>query len=88
MLNQIIIDILVSRIKESGVNPKTGEIMLLSDIKIQEYRDAVEQILATQQDNYATPHQYLDEGTNLDYQGIKYRLVVKDGQAPNGTDAL
>ena len=30
--------------------------------------------------DYATPHIYEDEGTNPDYTGVKYRLVMIDGK--------
>lgn len=48
MINQAIVDILVSRIRNGGINPVTGQPMQLEDIKIQEYRDAVETILNEQ----------------------------------------
>ena len=30
--------------------------------------------------DYISPHQYLDEGTDLDWVGVKYRLVMIDGE--------
>lgn len=48
MVNQAIVDILVKRISSRGINPVTGQPIKLEDIKIQEYRDAVEAILNTQ----------------------------------------
>ena len=45
MINQKIVDILVGRIKNNGINPATGEVMKLEDIKLQEYRDAVQSLL-------------------------------------------
>lgn len=45
MINQYVIDILVKRIRDGGVNPVTGQPMTVDDIKIQEYKDAVAAIL-------------------------------------------
>lgn len=42
MVNQIIVDILVNRIMNGGINPKTNQSMVVADIKIEEYRIAVE----------------------------------------------
>lgn len=42
MLNEMVVDILVRRIKSGGINPKTGNAMVLGDILIQEYRDEVQ----------------------------------------------
>ncbi len=42
MLNEIIVDILVRRIMSGGINPKTGNAMVLADIIIQEYKDEVQ----------------------------------------------
>lgn len=42
MLNPMIIDILVNRIINSGINPVTGEPMKLDDIKDEAYKDAVQ----------------------------------------------
>lgn len=47
-LNQQIIDILVHKIKDACINPKTNEPYKLDDIKIQEYKDAVQAALDTQ----------------------------------------
>ena len=46
MINQTLVDILVRRIRESGINPATGEVMKLEDIKIEEYQLEVERILS------------------------------------------
>lgn len=48
MLNEMIVGILVNRIKNGGINPKTGEPMILGDILIQEYKDEVQARLDTQ----------------------------------------
>lgn len=48
MVNSIIVDILVKRIKNGGINPKTSLPMVLEDIKIQEYKDTVQEQLNTQ----------------------------------------
>lgn len=48
MVNQTIVDILVRRIQSGGINPVTSQPMKLEDIKIQEYRDAVAQVLLNQ----------------------------------------
>lgn len=45
MVNPLILDILFRRIVNGEINPKTGEPMTLTDIKIQEYREAVEAML-------------------------------------------
>lgn len=42
MVNPIIVDILVKRILEGGINPATNQPMKLEDIKIEEYKVAVE----------------------------------------------
>lgn len=41
-MSQLIVDILVNRIVTGGINPATGEVMKLEDIKDPAYRDAVE----------------------------------------------
>ena len=46
MLNQYIVDILVRRIKNGEINPITGLVMTLEDIKLIEYKNEVERILA------------------------------------------
>lgn len=46
MLNQYIVDILVRRIKNGEINPVTGLPMAVEDIKLVEYKDEVERILA------------------------------------------
>lgn len=48
MLNELVVDILVNRIKNSGTNPKTNEPMVLKDILIQEYKDEVQARLLSQ----------------------------------------
>ena len=47
MLNQTLVNILVNRIRSGGVNPSTGEVMKLEDIKVEVYRVAVQEQLAT-----------------------------------------
>lgn len=47
MVNQYLVDLLVKRIKNNVINPLTGEPFKLEDIKIQEYKTAVEQELNT-----------------------------------------
>ncbi|OAO79812.1 hypothetical protein [Anoxybacillus flavithermus] len=42
MTNPVIVDILVRRILEGGINSATNQPMKLEDIKIEEYRVAVE----------------------------------------------
>lgn len=41
----------------------------------------LENELALHKDDYATPHKYEDEGTDPEFAGVKYRLVVIDGEA-------
>jgi hypothetical protein len=45
MINQIYVDWLVGWIKNGTINIKTGEPFKLDDIKVQEYKDAVNAIL-------------------------------------------
>lgn len=45
MINQMIVDILVRRIRSGGVNPKTGVPMVAKDILHEGYRVAFEQEL-------------------------------------------
>ncbi|MCU6709364.1 hypothetical protein M6D81_11660 [Paenibacillus sp. J5C_2022] len=45
MINQLIVDILVNRIRSGGVNPVTGVPMTIDDIKIPEYKTAVSEAL-------------------------------------------
>lgn len=47
-MNQLIIDILVRRIKNGEPNPVTDEPMKLEDIKLPEYKVEVERILNSQ----------------------------------------
>lgn len=47
MVNQIVVDILVKRIDEGWVNPKTGLPLLTQDIKKEEYKVVVEEIIST-----------------------------------------
>lgn len=42
MINQVIVEIIVRRILNSGINPVTGQPFQLDDIKIPEYKTAVE----------------------------------------------
>lgn len=49
MIDQLIVDILVRRIKEGGLNPKTGEAMKLEDIISEPYRVAVAKVLNGEQ---------------------------------------
>ncbi|MCT4507848.1 MAG: hypothetical protein N4A48_03675 [Tepidibacter sp.] len=42
MLNEKIVQILVDRIKNGGINPRTNKPMQLEDIKIEAYRIEVE----------------------------------------------
>lgn len=44
-MNQLIIEILVRRIRNGEPNPATGEPMKLEDIKLPEYKEEVELIL-------------------------------------------
>ena len=46
MFDQLIVDILVRRIKEGGLNPKTGEPMKLEDIISEPYRVAVAEVIS------------------------------------------
>ena len=46
MLNQYIVDILVRRIKNGEINPVTRLPMTIEDIKLVEYKNEVERILA------------------------------------------
>lgn len=46
MVNPIIVNMLVKKIQTGEINPNTGEPFKLEDIKIQEYRDAVQAALA------------------------------------------
>lgn len=45
MLNETIVNILVDRIRNSGINPVTGQSMVLDDIKIAEYKSEVEALI-------------------------------------------
>lgn len=45
VLDQTILNILVYRIKNNGVNPLTKTVMVVDDIKIKEYKDEVIKIL-------------------------------------------
>ena len=45
MINQTLLNILINRIRNGGINPATSEVMILEDIKIEEYRLEVERIL-------------------------------------------
>lgn len=47
MLNETIVKILVDRIRNGGINPVTGQPMVLDDIKIIEYKTAVKNILGS-----------------------------------------
>lgn len=47
-INQKIVDILVHKIKDGCINPRTREPYKIDDIKIQEYRDAVQENLIAQ----------------------------------------
>ena len=47
-MSQIVIDILVRRIKNGENNPVTGQPMQLDDIKIPEYKEEVHRILNEQ----------------------------------------
>ena len=47
-MNEIIVDILVNRIKNGGINPVTGLPMLLDDIKLPEYKTEVENRITSQ----------------------------------------
>jgi hypothetical protein len=42
--------------------------------------DNLEEEVIEHKNDYATPHIYEDEGTNPDYTGVKYRLVMIDGK--------
>jgi hypothetical protein len=42
MLSQMIINILVDRIRNGGMNPATGEVMVIDDIKDPTYKEAVQ----------------------------------------------
>ena len=48
MVEQFIVNLLVSKIKSGAINPKTGQPFQLDDIKIIDYRDAVQQALTAQ----------------------------------------
>ena len=50
MLNQYIVDILVRRIKNGEINPVTRLPMTVEDIKLIEYKNEVERILALKQE--------------------------------------
>lgn len=48
MINEIIVRILAERILNSGLNPKTGNVLVLEDVKNVEYRNAVENYILEQ----------------------------------------
>lgn len=48
MVNQIIVDILVKRIQQGWINPKTNLPLAVGDILISDYQTAVQDVLATQ----------------------------------------
>lgn len=54
MLNQMIVDILVRKIRNSEINSKTCQPMVLEDIKVQGYKDAVIEIIIQAASNQAT----------------------------------
>ena len=47
MVNSILVDILVNKIRIGEINPTTGEPFKLEDIKIAEYKSVVEAKLST-----------------------------------------
>ncbi|WP_425447719.1 hypothetical protein [Dethiothermospora halolimnae] len=49
-VNPIIVRILAERIINKGLNPKTGEILVLDDVKNEEYRKAVEDYILEHSD--------------------------------------
>lgn len=42
MLNMVVIRIVAERIKNKGINPKTGKVYVLDDVTNPEYRLAIE----------------------------------------------
>ena len=48
MINVILVNMLVNKIRISEINPNTNEPFKLEDIKIAEYKSAVESKLSTQ----------------------------------------
>lgn len=48
MVQQNLVDMLVRKITNGEINPKTGEPFKLEDIKLQEYTDAVQALLTAQ----------------------------------------
>lgn len=50
MIEQVVVDILIKKIKNQEINPKTAQPFQVDDIKIQEYKDVVgKEILRTQE---------------------------------------
>lgn len=47
MVNQVVIRIVVERILSGGLNPKTGQVYVLDDIKNEDYRTAVKDYILT-----------------------------------------
>lgn len=45
MVNKIIVDMLVRKIKTGEINPNTGQAFKLEDIKLPEYKTEIEKIL-------------------------------------------
>ncbi|SKC82881.1 hypothetical protein [Maledivibacter halophilus] len=45
MIKQIIVDMLVRKIKNQEINPNTGEAFKVEDIKVAEYQNAVQEII-------------------------------------------
>ena len=48
MVNVILVDMLVNKIRSNEINPNTGEEFKIDDIKNAEYKSAVESKLSTQ----------------------------------------
>ena len=53
---------------------------LSNGLKAEVESKATQQEVTEHKTNTAMPHKYLDEGEEVEYQGIKYRLVIINGE--------